>query len=124
MPVFDWTRTEMAKELPDGSFTLAFDAKAIAEIDPEKGIALPGWDASYKPEELRTLLAEYRSVSEEALWRNLEYFLKAIIPVAEEVGVKMAMHPDDPPAPDLRPASHCQESRRPCPSRGDRRFSS
>jgi mannonate dehydratase len=99
MPVFDWTRTEMAKELPDGSFTLAFDAQAVAEIDPEKGIALPGWDASYKAEELKSLLAEYKAVDEETLWANLEYFLKAIIPVAEEAGVKMAMHPDDPPRP-------------------------
>jgi len=99
MPVFDWTRTEMAKELPDGSFTLAFDAKAVAEIDPEKGISLPGWDASYKPEELKALLNDYKSVSEETLWANLEYFLKAIIPVAEEAGIKMAMHPDDPPRP-------------------------
>jgi len=56
MPVFDWTRTEMAKELPDGSHTLAFDASAIARIDPEKGIALPGWDASYRPEALKRLL--------------------------------------------------------------------
>ncbi|MEI8028416.1 MAG: mannonate dehydratase [Comamonadaceae bacterium] len=99
MPVFDWTRTEIAKELPDGSFTLAFDAKAVASIDPENGIALPGWDASYEPEQLKSLLAEYKAVNEEALWANLEYFLKAIIPVAEEVGVKMAMHPDDPPRP-------------------------
>ena len=99
MPVFDWTRTEMARELPDGSFTLAFDAKAVARIDPEKGIALPGWDASYRPEQLRSLLAEYKAVDEEALWANLGYFLKAIIPVAEEAGIKMAMHPDDPPRP-------------------------
>jgi mannonate dehydratase len=99
MPVFDWTRTEMAKELPDGSFTLAFDAAAVAKIDPEQGIALPGWDTSYKPEELRHLLAEYRSVDEEALWRNLEFFLRRIVPVAEEAGVRMAMHPDDPPRP-------------------------
>jgi mannonate dehydratase len=99
MPVFDWTRTEMAKELPDGSFTLAFDAQAVAEIDPEKGIALPGWDASYKPEQLKSLLDEYKTVGEDNLWANLEYFLKAIIPVAEEAGIKMAMHPDDPPRP-------------------------
>ena len=99
MPVFDWTRTEMAKELPDGSFTLAFDAAAVAKIDPEQGIALPGWDTSYRPEELRHLLAEYRSVDEEALWRNLEFFLRRIVPVAEESGVRMAMHPDDPPRP-------------------------
>ena len=99
MPVFDWTRTEMARQLPDGSFTLAFDAQAVARIDPEMGIALPGWDASYKPEALKSLLDEYRSVSEEILWGNLEYFLKAIVPVAEEAGIRMAMHPDDPPRP-------------------------
>ena len=99
MPVFDWTRTEMAKVLPDGSTTLAFDAKEIAKIDPEQGISLPGWDASYKPEELKILLNEYKSVSEEKLWENFEYFLKKIIPVAEEVGVKMGCHPDDPPRP-------------------------
>jgi len=99
MPVFDWTRTEMAKMLPDGSYTLAFDAEAVARIDPEKGIALPGWDASYQPEQLKSLLAEYKSVDEETLWANLGYFLKAIIPVAEEAGIRMAMHPDDPPRP-------------------------
>ena len=67
MPVFDWTRTEMAKVLPDGSTTLAFDAKEVAKIDPEQGISLPGWDASYKPEELKALLNEYKSVNEEKL---------------------------------------------------------
>ena len=99
MPVFDWTRTEMAMELPDGSTTLAFDAKAVAKIDLAQGISLPSWDASYKPAELKALLAEYQSVSEEVLWGNLEYFLKAIIPVAIESGIKMAIHPDDPPRP-------------------------
>ncbi|WP_301101672.1 mannonate dehydratase [Propionivibrio sp.] len=99
MPVFDWTRTEMAMELPDGSFTLAFDAEAVAKIDPEKGISLPGWDASYEPGQLKSLLAEYKNVTEETLWGNLEYFLKAIIPVAIEANVKMAIHPDDPPRP-------------------------
>jgi len=99
MPVFDWTRTELARHLPDGSTTLAFDAQAVAKIDPGKGIALPGWDASYQLDELTSLLDAYQSVSVEALWRNLEYFLKAIVPVAAEVGIKMAMHPDDPPRP-------------------------
>ncbi|WP_437735612.1 mannonate dehydratase [Sorangium sp. So ce1335] len=99
MPVFDWTRTEMAKELADGSLTLAFDAQAVAQIDPEQGIALPGWDTSYRPEQLRAILDAYRNIGEEALWEHLEYFLRRIIPVAEEVGVRMAMHPDDPPRP-------------------------
>jgi mannonate dehydratase len=99
MPVFDWTRTSVATELPDGSLTLSFDAAEVQEIDPEKGISLPGWDASYKPEDLKRVLAEYKDISEEQLWANLEYFLKAIIPVAEEAGVRMGMHPDDPPRP-------------------------
>jgi mannonate dehydratase len=99
MPVFDWTRTELSKTLEDGSTCLAFSTKEIEEIDPNKGIALPGWDSSYRPDELKALLAEYSEVDENRLWEHLEYFLKAIIPVAEECGVKMAIHPDDPPRP-------------------------
>ncbi|MFO1196215.1 MAG: mannonate dehydratase [Burkholderiaceae bacterium] len=99
MPVFDWTRTETAKVLPDGSTTLAFDAAEVARIDPSKGIALPGWDASYRPAQLAGLLAEYASVGEERLWENLEFFLERVIPVAEAAGVRMAIHPDDPPRP-------------------------
>jgi mannonate dehydratase len=99
MPVFDWTRTTLAMEQPDGSTSLAFRTEEVERIDVKKGISLPGWDASYKPEELQALLAEYASVGEETLWRNLETFLKAIIPVAAEVGIRMAIHPDDPPRP-------------------------
>ena len=99
MPVFDWTRTELAREMPDGSNTLAFDTATVAKIDMSKGIDLPGWDASYKPEELKTLLAEYESVGEAELWANLHYFLKKMIPVAEEAGIRMGIHPDDPPRP-------------------------
>ena len=99
MPVFDWTRTTLDKKLPDGSSCLAFSTKEVDEIDLSKGISLPGWDASYKTEELKALLAEYSKIDEEKLWEHLSYFLKAIIPVAEEVGLKMAIHPDDPPRP-------------------------
>jgi len=99
MPVFDWTRTILAMKLDDGSFTLAFDAEEVARIDPEQGINLPGWDTSYKPAELKALLAEYRGVGEAKLWANLETFLKGVIPVAAEAGIKMAIHPDDPPRP-------------------------
>lgn len=45
---------------------------------------------------------EWGEVSEEKIWSNLEYFLRAVIPVAEQVGVKMALHPDDPPLSPLR----------------------
>jgi len=99
MPVFDWTRTILAMKLDDGSTTLAFDAEEVAKIDPEQGINLPGWDSSYKPEELKALLAEYRGVGDEKLWANLTAFLKGVIPAAEEAGIKMAIHPDDPPRP-------------------------
>ena len=99
MPVFDWTRTDLAMTLPDGSTTLAFDVDAINRINPADGIQLPGWDASYQPEELQALLAEYANVSTEQLWANLDYFLQHIIPVAEAAGLKMAIHPDDPPRP-------------------------
>jgi mannonate dehydratase len=99
MPVFDWTRTTLEKALPDGSTTLAFSTREVEEIDVSKGISLPGWDSSYKHEELKNLLAEYAAVGEEQLWDNLGYFLKAIVPVAEESGIRMAIHPDDPPRP-------------------------
>jgi mannonate dehydratase len=99
MPVFDWTRTSLDMRLPDGSTTLAFDTQAIPQIDAENGVRLPGWDASYRPDELKALLQEYKALDESGLWVNLEYFLRAIIPVAKEAGIKMAIHPDDPPRP-------------------------
>ncbi|NIF90942.1 mannonate dehydratase [Burkholderia sp. Cy-637] len=99
MPVFDWTRTELAKTLEDGSTCLAFSIAEVERIDPAEGISLPGWDSSYQPGQLQTLLAEYREIDEARLWANLEYFLKAIVPVAAECGIRMAIHPDDPPRP-------------------------
>jgi mannonate dehydratase len=99
MPVFDWTRTSLEKVLPDGSTTLTFSTAEVDSIDVSQGISLPGWDSSYKPEELQALLAEYRAIDAEKLWENLSYFLKAIVPVAEESGIRMAIHPDDPPRP-------------------------
>jgi mannonate dehydratase len=47
-------------------------------------------------------LTEWGAVSEQRIWSNLEYFLRAVIPVAELAGVKMALHPDDPPVSPLR----------------------
>ena len=99
MPVFDWTRTSLAKVLPDGSTTLTFSTQEIDAIDVSHGISLPGWDSSYKAEELKALLAEYAKVDAEKLWEHLGYFLKAIVPVAEQSGIRMAIHPDDPPRP-------------------------
>ncbi|MFS8981017.1 mannonate dehydratase [Cupriavidus necator] len=99
MPVFDWTRTELSKKLDDGSTCLAFSTREVEQIDVSQGIALPGWDSSYQPGQLQALLSEYRGIDEDRLWEHLEYFLRAVIPVAQECGIKMAIHPDDPPRP-------------------------
>lgn len=98
MPVFDWTRTDLAYELPDGSNALIFNEAVAAKMDPITGeLALPGWDSSYTKDGLKALMDEYKEIDEEKLWENLAYFVKRVMPVAEEVKVKMAIHPDDPP---------------------------
>lgn len=98
MPVFDWLRSELEHVQPDGANALAYDDAIVRTMDPLKGdLSLPGWDASYTKAELKDLLTAYAALGEEGLWKNLETFLKAVIPVAKEVGVNMAIHPDDPP---------------------------
>lgn len=100
MPVFDWTRTTLKKRASDGSFSLAYSAKEIAEMNPEKeGLSLPGWDESYSPNELKSLLGQYHALGEEALFENLAYFLERVIQVCQRYHVRMAIHPDDPPWP-------------------------
>ncbi|WP_200552401.1 mannonate dehydratase [Kosakonia sp. LAM2021] len=105
MPVFDWMKTDMNYVLPDGSLTMAFEKKGIDKTLDEvvkevlgnsNGFALPGWE----PERLakvQELFAKYKDVDDAKLRANLVYFLERIIPVCEEVGIKMAIHPDDPP---------------------------
>lgn len=98
MPVFDWTRSDLNYELEDGSTCLMYDEETVKKMDPALGeLELPGWDTSYREGGLGALLDKYKNVDEEKLWENLEYFIKEIIPVAEESNVKMAIHPDDPP---------------------------
>ncbi|HEV7593403.1 MAG TPA: mannonate dehydratase [Gemmatimonadaceae bacterium] len=98
MPVFDWTRTELARRLDDGSAALAFDDAALAKIDLSRGTAdLPGWATAYTARELKGLLDAYRLVDDARLWENLSYFLERVVPVAAASGVRMALHPDDPP---------------------------
>lgn len=98
MPVFDWTRSDLAYPLADGSNALIYDEKTVLNMNPETGeLSLPGWDASYTKSQMKDLLNTYKSIDKEQLWENLAYFLKGIIPAAEEAGIKMAIHPDDPP---------------------------
>ena len=98
MPVFDWTRTDLDFKLEDGSTCLIYDEEIIKKINPSSGeLELPGWDTSYTKDELKDLLDKYKNVDGEALWKNLEYFIKAILPIAQKARVKMAIHPDDPP---------------------------
>lgn len=98
MPVFDWTRSDLAYELPDGSNALIYDNETVLKMNPLSGdLSLPGWDSSYTKDGMRSLLEAYSKITEEDLWNNLKYFLDRVIKVAEEVKVKMAIHPDDPP---------------------------
>lgn len=98
MPVFDWTRTQLDKEAKDGSTSLVMYWDQMKNLNPLKDdIHLPGWDSSYTQDEVRELITAYGEIGEEGLWKNLEKFLKKVIPVAEECGVRMAIHPDDPP---------------------------
>lgn len=100
MPVFDWTRTQLDKKAADGSTSLVMYWDQMKGLDPLKDdIHLPGWDSSYTQDEVRDLIRAYGELGEEGLWKNIEYFLKRVIPVAEECGVVMALHPDDPPYP-------------------------
>lgn len=98
MPVFDWTRTTLELPLDDGSRALAYDHAALARFELTEGTPdLPGWAEAYSAAELRALRDAYRDVPAERLWENLAYFLERVVPAAEAAGVRLAIHPDDPP---------------------------
>ena len=100
MPVFDWMRTDLALALPDGSTALAFDDQALNAIDLSQGTGmLPGWATAYSAAELAALRSAYAELGAERLWESLAHFLEHIVPVAEQCGVRLALHPDDPPWP-------------------------
>ncbi len=80
MPFFNWMRTSTTIPTRGGAFVTGFD-NALMQDAP---------------------LTEYGIVTEDQLWENLEYFLKRVVPVAEKAGVKLAMHPDDPPLSPIR----------------------
>jgi len=105
MPVFDWTRSDLAKERADGSTVLSYDQELIDTIDPgnmmesidEKanGFILPGWEPD-RMAKIKELFQMYQDVNEEVLFENLKYFLERIMPTCEKYDIKMAIHPDDP----------------------------
>jgi mannonate dehydratase len=100
MPVFDWMRTDLAFQLPDGSLVTSYDHQAVLEYDLKLGLeARVAWARGFTGDEIFSVLEEYRHIDEEALFENLAYFLRCVVPVAEEAGVYLALHPDDPPWP-------------------------
>jgi mannonate dehydratase len=105
MPVFDWTRTDLARRRTDGSTTLAYNQAIIDKIDPNdmssvikeqsKGYVLAGWEPE-RLAKLKQLFAMYKDIDEEKLFANLKYFLEAIMPTCDKYNINMAIHPDDP----------------------------
>ena len=108
MPVFDWTRSELARVRPDGSTVLAYNQDVIDRIDPEhmkesigamsNGFIMPGWEPD-RLDSLKELFEMYKDIDEEKLFNNLVYFLEAIGPVCEKYDIRMGIHPDDPAWP-------------------------
>ncbi len=106
MPVFDWTRTDLAMDMGDGSTCLCYNGKQIEGKSPEdmfreiddnsNGYAMPGWETE-RMGEIKELFEKYKGITSEDLWNNIKHFLEEIIPVCEECDVRMAIHPDDPP---------------------------
>lgn len=80
MPLISWARSD--KAIPDrgGALVMGFDINKM-EGDP---------------------ITEYGTLTHDLMWKNLEYFLKAVVPEAEKYGIKLSMHPDDPPVDAIR----------------------
>ena len=106
MPVFDWTRTDLAMDMGNGATCLSYNGAQVEGKSPEdmfreiddnsNGYAMPGWETE-RMGEIRELFEKYRGVTAEDMWKNLKVFLSEIIPTCEECDVRMAIHPDDPP---------------------------
>jgi mannonate dehydratase len=80
MPVISWARTSMDRPSRGGALVSAFDIDGIKDNS----------------------LTSYGEFTKETMWKNLTYFLKAVVPEAEKHGVKLALHPDDPPVDAIR----------------------
>ena len=105
MPVFDWTRTELARVRADGSTVMAYTQEAVDKINPSEMFnslksdcncfVLPGWEPE-RMAQVKELFEIYKDIDADKLFDNLVYFLKAIMPVCDKYDIKMAIHPDDP----------------------------
>ena len=105
MPVFDWTRTELARKRDDGSTVLAYTQEAVDAIIPEKifesiagdmnGAVMPGWEPE-RMARVKELFEAYKDIDDEKLFANLVYFLERIMPTCDKYDINMAIHPDDP----------------------------
>jgi mannonate dehydratase len=80
MTDFNWLRTNISTPSRGGSVVTSFDNTLMKDAPP----------------------TDHGPISEEKLWETLEHFLKRVLPVAEKAGVKLAMHPDDPPLSPIR----------------------
>jgi mannonate dehydratase len=84
--------------------TIRFDVMSAAEKEKlfhNAMLGLPGSDDAFTAEQVLTAIKNYEGINGKQLKQHLFYFLKQIIPVAESCGLKMAIHPDDPPYPVL-----------------------
>lgn len=108
MPVIDWARNDLAYPLEDGSTVMAYRHDEVVKLNPgtmadamlgkSGGYSLPGWE----PERLGQMATDiefYQSMSVEQYWDNMRYFLDAVVPVAKQLDITLAIHPDDPPWP-------------------------
>lgn len=91
----DWSRTDLAWEHPNGARGVAFDQAKCEAMDLSNGLNLPGWGKGFTEAEFRALAERYGD--RERLWENIGVVLDALVPAAEELGVRLAAHPNDPP---------------------------
>ena len=134
MPILDWTRTDLAWQLSNGSRCMRFDLIDFVIFDvyllkrsgavknysniqlasAEKRFqsmskiklnqltsniihGLPGATENYSIEDIKKHIASYSEISEKQLRKNFIEFLSKVVPVAEELGIRLCCHPDDPP---------------------------